>query len=68
MGILTRVLQVLLAIACVVLCYYVIGWVLGMLGIAVPEQILRVIMVIIGLLAVIGAISGRYDTWWGPKV
>ena len=68
MGILTRVLQILLAIACVVLCYYVIIWVLGMLGIAVPDQILKIVMVIIGILAVLGALTGRYDNWWGPHV
>ena len=66
MGLFMRVLQVLLAIAFVFLCYYVIVWVLNMLGVSVPDQILRIVMVIIGLLAVIGAIAGKYDTWWGP--
>jgi len=64
MGLLMRVLKVLLAIACVVLAYFVIIWVLGMLGISVPDQILRVVMVILGLIAVIGAISGKFDNWW----
>ena len=66
MGIFIRVCHVLLAIAFVVLAYFVIIWVLGMLGIHVPDQILKVIMVIIALLAVIGALSGRFDSWWGP--
>ena len=66
MGLLKRVLNVLLAIAIVFLCYYVIVWVLGMLGVSVPDQILRVIMIILGLIAVIGAISGKFDGWWGP--
>ncbi len=64
MGILIRVLNILLAIACVVLAYYVVIWVLGMLGISVPQQILQVVFVIIGLIAFIGAISGRLDGWW----
>ncbi len=69
MGLFVRVLNVLLAIAFVFLCYYVIVWVLGMIGVAVPDQILKIIMVILGLLAVIGAMSGRWDNWWGgpPK-
>jgi uncharacterized membrane protein len=67
MSLFKRVLYVLLAIAFVFLCYYVIVWVLGMLGVQVPEQILRVVMVILGLLAVIGAISGRFDDFWTPK-
>lgn len=63
-----RVLNILLAIACVVLCYLLSIWVLGLLGVVVPEQILKVVFVIIGLLAAIWALSGRLDNWWksGP--
>jgi hypothetical protein len=64
MSLFVRVLYVLLAIAFVVLAYYVIVWVLGLLGISIPDQILKIIMVILGLLAVIGAITGKFDTWW----
>ena len=64
MSILIRVLNVLLAVACVVLCYFLIIWVLGMLGVSIPDQILRIVMVIIGLIAVIGALSGRFDGYW----
>jgi hypothetical protein len=67
MNIFIRVLYVLLAVAFVFLCYYVVIWVLGMLGVAVPDQILKVCFVIIGLLAVIGALTGRFDSFWqGP--
>lgn len=63
---LKRVLQILLVIAIVVLCYWVIVWVLGLLGIAVPSQILIAIMVILGLMGAIAALSGRLDSinWW----
>jgi hypothetical protein len=64
MSLFIRVLQVLLAIAFVVLAYYCVIWVLGMLGISVPDHILKVIFVILGLLAVIGGLSGRFDNWW----
>jgi hypothetical protein len=63
-----RVLYVLAAIATVVICYYAIIWVLNLLGLTVPDQLLRAIMVLIGILAVIGAISGKFDNWWTPKV
>lgn len=68
MSLFLRVLHVLLAIAFVFLCYYVIVWVLGMIGVSVPDQVLKICMVILGLLAVIGALSGRMDNWWkvGP--
>jgi hypothetical protein len=62
-----RVLNILLAIASVVLMYLVTIWVLGMLGVSIPDQILKVIFVIFALLAAIWALSGRWDSWWGPK-
>ncbi len=66
MGLVIRVLSILLAIAFVVLIYYVTVWVLAMLGIHIPAQILTVIFVIIGLMAAIAALSGHLDNWWPP--
>lgn len=66
MSLLIRVLYILLAIAFVVLIYFVVIWVLGMLGIHVPDQILKVIFVIIGLLAAIYALTGRMDNLFSP--
>ena len=67
MSLFVRVLYVLLGIAFVVLAYYVVIWVLAMLGIQVPDNILKVVFVILGLLAVIGALTGRFDNFWVPK-
>lgn len=64
MGLLIRVLSILLAIAFVVLIYFVTIWVLGMLGIHVPQNILTVIFVIIGLMAAIGALTGQFDNFY----
>ena len=66
MSLFVRVLYVLLGIAFVVLAYYVVIYVLGMLGITVPDNILKVIFVILGLLAVIGGLTGRFDNFWKP--
>lgn len=63
LGLLLMVLYVLLAIAVVVLLYYVVNWVLGLLGVQVPPQILKVIFVILGLIAVIAAITGGIQGW-----
>ncbi len=63
MPLLIRVLRILLAIAVVILCYYVTIWVLGLLGIHLPQQILMVIFVIVGLVAAIWALTGRMDSW-----
>lgn len=68
MSLFVRVLNVLLWLAFVVLAYYVVIWVLAMLGIAVPDHILKVVFVILGLLAMIAALSGKLDNWWkGPS-
>jgi hypothetical protein len=56
-----RVLSILLAIAFVVLLYYITIWVLGLLGIHIPLHILTVVFVIIGLMMAIAALSGRLD-------
>jgi len=63
---LLRVLKILLMAAILMLCYYVVIWVLGLLGISIPQQILTVIFVILALMGVIGIITGRFDNinWW----
>ena len=68
MSLVIRVLSILLGIAFVVLLYYVTVWVLGLLGIHLPQNILTVIFVIIGLMMAIGILSGRFDNFWprGP--
>jgi len=65
---LRRVLQILLLVAIVMLCYWVIIWVLGLLGVSIPHQVLVCILVILGLTGAIAIISGRADNinWWGP--
>lgn len=60
---LVRILMILLAIAVVVLCYYITIWVLGMLGIHLPANILTVIFVIIGLILAVWALTGKLDNW-----
>lgn len=64
MSLFLKICSILLYIAFVVLAYYVAVWVLAMLGITVPEHILKVIFVIVALIAIIGALSGRWDNWW----
>ena len=64
MSLFLRICSILLYLAFVVLAYYVVVYVLGMLGISVPDQIMKVVFVIIGLMAIIGALSGRWDNWW----
>jgi hypothetical protein len=61
-----RILAILLGIAFVVLAYYVVIWILGLLGVVIPHQILVVVFVIIGLMMAIAILSGRFNNvnWW----
>jgi hypothetical protein len=67
MGLVIRILTILLAVAFVVLLYYVTVWVLGILGIHLPQNILSVIFVIIGLAMAIAVLTGRFDNFW-PRI
>lgn len=69
MNLIVRILTILLAVAIVVICYYTVVWVLGMLGIHPPQNLMTAIFVAIGLIAAIWALTGRMDTfvnWRGP--
>lgn len=62
---LKRGLIILAAIVSVVLLYLLTRWVFQLIGLNVPEDILRVAFVLIAIVAAIGAISGKYDNYWG---
>jgi len=63
MNLLVRLLYVLAAIVVVVICYLVTVYVLALAGLAVPYDLLKAVFVLLGILAVIGALTGRYDAW-----
>lgn len=48
-----RVIYALLYLCAIVLCYFLIIWVLGMLGIAIPAMVAKVIMVMLVLVAIL---------------
>jgi hypothetical protein len=63
-AIVLMIINVLLGVAVVVLTYWATIWVLGLLGVPVPERILTVIFVIIGLLIAGAILSGKIENWW----
>jgi uncharacterized membrane protein len=66
MSIFIRACYVLLAICFAALTYYVVIWVLNLIGIPLPpDPILKIVFVILGLLAVIGALTGKIESWFG---
>lgn len=62
-GLAILVCKILLVIAVMIALYWGVIWVLGLLGVPVPERVLTVLFVILGLLGVIGLLSGKFDTW-----
>jgi len=62
-----RVIQILILIAAIALCYWVIMWVLELLGVPIPHQIVICVLVLLGLWGVAGIVSGKADNikWWG---
>ena len=63
---LKRVIQLLILIACLAFCYWLIVWILGLLLIPVPHQLIVCGLVIAGLVGLLSIVSGRADSWWGP--
>ena len=57
----------LIAIAITVICFYAIDWVLDLLGIHPPQKLMTAIFVLIGLLAIYGAITDKWESWWPSK-
>jgi hypothetical protein len=51
------VIYVLITIACVVGLYYLVVWVLGYLGVPIPQRVLGIIFLIIGLLILAWVVS-----------
>jgi putative effector of murein hydrolase LrgA (UPF0299 family) len=52
-NIIERVIRALLYLCAIALCYYLILWVLGALGIHIPQNVLSIIMVMFALIAVL---------------
>ncbi len=63
---LARVIQLLILIASLAFCYWLVVWILGLLHIGIPDQLIVCAFVILGLTGLYGILSGKADTWWGP--
>jgi hypothetical protein len=61
-----RVIQLLILIATLAFCYFFVIWILGLLKIGVPDQLIICAFVVLGLTGLYAVVTGRADTWWGP--
>lgn len=53
MSLLEAVIRALIWICCVVLAVYLVVWVLGALGLAIPAMVMKVVWVIVVLLCIL---------------
>ena len=72
MGMIERVIRALIYLCVIAICYYLIIWVLGVLGIHIPAQILTIMMVIFALVAILVIIRLFYpwfqeQNWFGGR-
>jgi len=61
-----RIWSVLIAITICVIGYYVVRWVLDLLGLHPPAELITACFVLIALVSIGGAFFGKFDNWWGP--
>lgn len=65
-----RVIYALLYICGIVLCYFLIVWVLGAIGLHLPDMVLNILLVMLILIAVLVLVRLFVPTnfkWWpGP--
>lgn len=72
MSMIERVIRALLYLIGIAICYYLILWVLSAMGIHIPQQILTLLMVAFGLVAVLVLVRLFWPSltsmnWWGDR-
>lgn len=73
MGLLERVIRALLYLCVIAICFYLIVWVLGVLGIALPHMVLTILKVMFVLIAILVLVRLFYPVlsgvslWGDPK-
>jgi uncharacterized membrane protein YtjA (UPF0391 family) len=72
MGMLERVIRALLYLCAIAICFYLILYVLGVLGIALPAMVVGILKVMFVLVAILVLVRLFYpwfadQDWWGTK-
>jgi hypothetical protein len=72
MGLFERVIRALLYLCVIAICFYLIIWVLGSLGLAIPYMVMNILKVMFVLIAILILVRlffpvfSGYD-WWGSN-
>jgi len=73
MGLFERVIRALLYLCVIALCFFLILWVLGQLGIALPSMVIVILKVMFVLIAILILVRlfwplvGGFNLWGDPK-
>ena len=70
MGFFEALIRALIYLCCVALCFFLVIWVLGMLGLALPIMvitILKVIFVLIAILILVRLFMPYAGSWFPPR-
>ena len=72
MGLLERVIRALLYLCVIAICFYLIIWVIGVLGVAIPGVIITILKVMFVLVAILVLVRLFYpfvqgQNWFGDK-
>jgi len=60
-----KVIQLLILAVSLAFCYWLIDWVLRLVGFPAPSQLIICGLVLLGLFGLYGIVTGKADTWWG---
>ena len=72
MGLIERVIRALLYLCVIAICFYLIVWVIGVLGVALPIMVITILKVMFVLVAILILVRLFYpviagQNWFGDK-
>lgn len=72
MGLIERVIRALLYLCVIAICFYLIVWVIGVLGVALPVMVITILKVMFVLIAILILVRLFYpviagQNWFGDK-
>lgn len=72
MGLIERVIRALLYLCVIAICFYLIIWVIGVLGVALPIMVITILKVMFVLIAILILVRLFYpviagQNWFGDK-
>jgi hypothetical protein len=67
MGLLERVIRALLYLCVIAICFYLIVWVIGILGVSLPYMVINILKVMFVLIAILILVRLFYPVFQGQN-